>query len=125
MTMAQTKTIMFGTATGENNLQVKIALGTVWMSQTDMALLFEKSKKTISSHVNNILKSGEVDKNKVIRNFKITAKDYKLYDVDHYSIDMVISVAYRVKSEQARFFRMWATEIVSKFIIDNLPENKN
>jgi len=66
-----------------------------------MATLFSKDKRTISEHISNIFKEGELDENSVIRNFRTTATDGKEYQVKYYNLDMIISVDYRVKSQQA------------------------
>ena len=66
-----------------------------------MATLFSKDKRTISEHISNIFKEGELDENSVIRNFRTTATDGKEYQVEYYNLDVIISVGYRVKSQQA------------------------
>lgn len=108
---------------GEMELPVKLYKGNLWMSQKDMAILFEKSNKTISEHLKNIYKEEEIELKETMRVFKIKARDGKFYNVEHYSIESVIALAYRVHSEQAKLFRVWATNIVSKHIIEAFTKN--
>lgn len=82
-----------------------------------MAELFGKDVRTISDHLKNIFESGELDENSVIRNFRITATDGKTYNTQHYNLDAIIAVGYRVNSAQATQFRIWATKTLKEFII--------
>lgn len=68
-----------------------------------------KSNKTISEHIGNIFNEGELLEDSVVRKFRITASDGKSYDTNHYNLDVIISVGYRVKSKQGTQFRIWAT----------------
>jgi len=72
----------------------------IWLSQVQMGELFGKSKKTISEHIGNIFKEGELEKNSVVRNFRTTASDGKEYSVMHYNLDVIISVGYRLNSKR-------------------------
>jgi hypothetical protein len=74
-----------------------------------MAELFNKDKRTISEHIHNIFKEGELVEDSVVRNFRTTASDGKHYDVKYYNLDVIISIGYRVKSLQGTQFRIWAT----------------
>lgn len=80
-------------------IQVQLEQETVWLNQKHMGGLFDKNVRTISEHINNVFKEGELDKEAVIRNFRITAEDGKSYQTNHYNLDVIISVGYRVKSE--------------------------
>ena len=73
-----------------------------------MSELFDKNVRTISEHINNVFKEGELVKGAVIRNIRITAEDGKDYQTNHYNLDVIISVGYRVKSQQGTRFRQWA-----------------
>ncbi len=97
---------------------------TIWLSQKQMSKLFDKSTKTISEHINNIFKEGELDKNSVIRKFRITAEDEKEYNVIHYNLDVIISVGYRVKSKRGTQFRIWANKILKDYLIKGYALNQ-
>ena len=88
-----------------------------------MATLFGKDKRTISEHIGNVFKEGELDENSVVRNFRITAADGKNYPINHYNLDVVISVGYRVKSAQGTQFRIWATKRLKEYIIKGFTLN--
>ena len=86
---------------GDVKIDVRFQDETIWLSQAEMSVLFSKDKRTISEHISNIFKEGELDENSVIRNFRTTATDGKEYQVKYYNLDVIISVGYRVKSQQA------------------------
>jgi hypothetical protein len=71
-----------------------------WLSQAQMETLFDKSIKTISEHINNVFKEGELEPDQTVRNFRTTAADGKTYQVNHYNLDVIISIGYRVKSKK-------------------------
>jgi len=89
---------------------------TVWLNQKQMSELFDKSKKTISEHIGNIFKEGELMRDSVVRKFRTTASDGKSYSVDYYSLDVIISVGYRVKSKRGTQFRIWANSVLKEYI---------
>ena len=89
----------------EVRLEVNVADETVWLSLDQMSELFERDKSVISRHIKNIMKE-ELD-NSVVANFATTASDGKIYQVDYYNLDMIISVGYRVKSKKGIIFRKW------------------
>jgi hypothetical protein len=109
--------IIYSTADGEMKLEVKLENETVWLSQKQMAELFDKDVRTINEHVNNVFIDEELDKNSVIRNFRITAVDGKTYNTNLYNLDIIISVGYRVKSLRGTQFRIWATQKLKEYII--------
>ena len=98
---------------GALELDVKITpeQDTVWLSLEQLADLFEKNKSTISRHNKNIFTEGELFSNSVVANFATTASDGKTYNVSYYSLDVIISVGYRVKSKRGIAFRKWASKI--------------
>ncbi|MGE0157197.1 MAG: virulence RhuM family protein [Geobacter sp.] len=95
---------------GKTALEVKLDQETVWLTQKQMAMLFGKTIPTVNEHIKNTFKEGELEENAVIRNFRITAADGKQYDTAHYNLNVIISVGYRVKSQQGTRFRIWATQ---------------
>ena len=90
---------------------------TVWLTQKRMAELFGVDIRTISEHLQTIFKSGELQQDSVIRKFRNTAADGKTYDTQFYNLDAIISVGYRVNSERAIQFRVWATRVLKEYII--------
>jgi len=108
--------ILFKTEDEKISVHVRFEDETVWLTQTQICDLFQKSKATISEHIKNIFEEGELMENSVVRNFRTTATDGKLYDVNYYNLDVIISVGYRVKSLQGTQFRIWATKRLNEYI---------
>ena len=90
---------------------------TVWLTQAQLVELYQTSKSNVSEHIKHIFEEGELDENSVVRNFRTTANDGKNYNVTYYSLDMIISLGYRIKSIVATHFRRWATERLKEYII--------
>ena len=109
--------LFYQTDDGQTRIQVRVEGETVWLSQKVMAELFQKDVRTISEHIRNIFDEGELQEAPVIRNFRITAADGKQYDTQHYNLDVIISVGYRVKSLRGTQFRIWATQRLREFIV--------
>ena len=89
-------------------LEVNVKEETVWLTQKQMAELFEKDRRTITRHIQNIYKDGELEENSVCSFFEHTAGDGKTYTVQYYNLDMIISIGYRVNSKRGIAFRKWA-----------------
>ncbi|MDO4735460.1 MAG: virulence protein RhuM/Fic/DOC family protein [Bacteroidia bacterium] len=105
--------------TSEDNVvsvDVKLENDTVWLNRAQMALLFDRDIKTIGKHISNALKD-ELDGLPVVAKFATTASDGKTYQVEHYNIEMITSVGYRVKSKRGTQFRIWANKILKDYII--------
>ena len=109
--------LIFTSQSKEDSIEVKYADETVWLSQKMMAKLFDVSIPTINEHLKNIFGSGELHENSVIRNFLITANDGKSYNTNFYNLDVIISIGYRVNSQRATQFRIWATTVLKEFAI--------
>lgn len=90
---------------------------TFWMTQKDMAKLFDVNIPAISKHLKNIFESGELDLLAVISKMEITAEDGKIYQTNFYNLDAIIAVGYRVNSKKATQFRIWATGVLREYII--------
>lgn len=114
--------ILFETADKEIKLTVPIKNNTVWLNRKQLAELFGRDVKTIGKHINNALKE-ELD-NSVVANFATTASDGKTYWVEHYNLDMIISVGYRVKSNRGVEFRKWANKVLKQYIIQGYAINE-
>lgn len=108
--------ILFKTDDEQVSVDVLFAEETVWLTQEHMGLLFQKSKSTISEHISNIFKEGELNQESVVRKFRTTAADGKSYDTNFYNLDVIISVGYRVKSLRGTQFRQWATKRLNEYI---------
>lgn len=100
-----------------DSIEVRYEDGTLWLTQKMMANLFDVSVPTINEHLKNVFSEGELDEPSVIRNFRITASDGKSYHTNHYNLDAVISVGYRVNSIRATQFRRWATQVLKQYAI--------
>ena len=109
--------ILYTSNNGDVNINVFLENETIWLTQKSIGELFGKSKSTISEHLKNIFNEGELDENAVVRKFRTTANDGKLYETNFYNLDAIISVGYRVNSKQATQFRIWATKTLKEFII--------
>ena len=101
---------------GELELKVSVEQESVWLNRNQIAKLFDRDVKTIGKHINNIFIEGELIKFSVVANFATTASDGKIYDVEYYNLDVIISVGYRVKSQKGVRFRQWATSILKNYI---------
>ena len=109
--------LIYQTEDGDTRIQVRLENETVWLTQKLMAELFQKNVRTINEHIQNIFEEGELSPESVIRKFRITAADGKTYETNHYNLDVVISVGYRVKSHRGTQFRIWATQRLREYII--------
>jgi hypothetical protein len=115
--------LIYQNSEGNIKIEVRLEEETVWLSQAQLCDLFQKSKATISEHIKNIFEEGELNENAVVRNFRTTASDGKTYDVNHYNLDVIISVGYRVKSQQGTQFRIWATQRLKEYIVKGFTLN--
>ena len=109
--------LIFTTQAGEKGIDVRYQNETIWLSQKQMAVLFDCSADNVSLHLKNIFKEGELDENLVAEEFSVTATDGKKYKTKHYNLDAIIATGYRVNSQRATQFRQWATSILRDFAI--------
>mgnify|MGYP002587995611 CR=1 FL=1 len=108
--------IIYTTEDGLTKIDATFDGDTVWLSIDQMAELFQRDRSVIGKHVRNIFKEGELQKELVWAKFAYTAADGKVYDVDYYNLDVIISVGYRVKSKRGTQFRIWATGILKEYM---------
>ena len=101
---------------GKPQVDVRFQDETVWLTQAQLVDLYQSSKANVSEHIKNIFDEGELDKNSVVRKFRTTASDGKNYEVNYYNLDMIISLGYRIKSNIATKFRIWATDRLREYI---------
>ena len=109
--------IIYESDDGNPQISVRIENETVWLSQVQLVELFHSSKANVSEHIKHIFEEGELEKNSVVRNFRTTAADGKNYIIEHYDLDMIISLGYRIKSSIATRFRRWATMRLREYIV--------
>ena len=119
----ETKIVIYEDVNGEIKLDVSLENDTLWLSQKQLEVLFDRDKSVISRHIKNILKEEELDKNSVVAKNATTATDGKIYQVEYYNLDMIISLGYRVNSKRATSFRVWATKILKDYIINGYSIN--
>ena len=110
----------------DNQIELQVSLDneTVWLNRNQLATLFDRDIKTIGKHINNLFSEGELSKTAVVANFATTAIDGKTYQVDHYNLDVIISVGYRVKSKQGTQFRQWATKRLKDYLVQGYAINE-
>ena len=120
----QNNIVIYQTENGKTKLDVHLQKQTIWLSLDEISSLFQKNKSTISRHIKNIFLSDELARESVVANFATTAKDGKIYQVDYYNLDMIISVGYRVNSKIATQFRKWATGILKQYLVDGYAVNE-
>jgi len=109
--------LIFTGQAGDQSIEARYEDETIWLSQKLIAQLFDVDLRTISEHLRNIFRSGELQEVSVIRKFRITASDGKNYATNYYNLDAIISVGYRVNSLRATQFRQWATSVLRGFAI--------
>ena len=103
----------------DDDIKVEVVLEeeNIWLTQEQISKLYGKAKSTVSEHIKNIFDENELNKNAVIRNFRTTAKDGKLYNVNYYNLDMIIAIGFRVKSREGTKFRIWANEKLKEYLV--------
>ena len=121
--MDNNQIIIYKTEDGLTKIDVTLEGETVWLNQAQMAELFQTTKQNISYHINNCFKEGELDENSVVKDFLTAAADGKPYNTHYYSLDVIISVGYRVKSLRGTQFRIWANRILKEYLIKGFAMN--
>jgi hypothetical protein len=113
----QSEILIYQSPDGKTRIDVALADDTVWLSQAQMAELFQTTKQNISLHVKNIFEESELQENSVVKEYLTTALDGKRYVTKFYNLDVIISVGYRVRSHRGTQFRIWATQRLREFIV--------
>jgi hypothetical protein len=113
----QSSIMLYQTEDGRTRIECRFENETIWLTQKLMAELFKKDVRTINEHVSNIFAEGELAEETAIRKFRITAADGKSYQTQHYSLEVVIAVGYRVKSHRGTQFRQWATARLNEYLV--------
>lgn len=112
--------ILFKTEDQKISVDVRLEDETVWLTTDQMASLFDKGRSTISEHISNVFKEGELEETSTCRKFRqvrLEGNRTVERDVDHYNLDVIISVGYRVKTLRGTQFRQWATKRLKIFIL--------
>lgn len=118
--------LIYQSQTGDIQIDVRLEDETVWLTQAQICELFQKSKSTISEHIKNVFEEGELDGNATVRNFRTVQNEGNrqvVRELEHYNLDIIISVGYRVKSHQGTQFRIWATQRLKEYITKGFALN--
>lgn len=115
---------IYKSSDAEIEVQVTLQGDTVWLNRHQMALLFDRDVKTIGKHINTVFNEGELEENSVVAKFATTAQDGKVYQVEYYNLDVIISVGYRVKSKRGTQFRQWATQRLKDYLVQGYAINE-
>ena len=124
------KIIIYQTDDGNTQIDVRLENETVWLSQAQMAFLFQKDRSVITRHINNIFKEGELVKEEVCAFFAHTTPHgaikgkTQLQETTYYSLDVIISVGYRVKSQRGTQFRIWANRVLKDYLVKGYAVNE-
>ncbi|MEA4980964.1 MAG: RhuM family protein, partial [Petrimonas sp.] len=123
--MDQDKIVLYQTPDGGASLEVRLEKETVWLTQKQIAELFGTKRPAITKHLGNIFTSGELDENSVSSILEHTASDGKVYRTKFYNLDAIISIGYRVNSQYATQFRIWANKILKEYLVKGYVVNEN
>jgi hypothetical protein len=115
---------IYRSSDGVTTVYVKISAESVWLSLNQMSDLFDRDKSVISRHIRNVFKENELERNSVVAYFATTAADGKTYNVEYYNLDVIISVGYRVKSQQGTQFRIWANRVLKEYLLQGYALNE-
>ncbi len=115
--MLSTEFLLYETEDRQARIEVRMNGETVWLNLMQLTDLFGRDKSVISRHIKNLFDEGELVPEAVVAKYATTAADGKMYQVDHYNLDVIISVGYRVKSQRGTQFRIWATQRLREYLI--------
>jgi len=120
--------LLYQNPDGNIKIDVRLENETVWLTQAQMASLFGKDKRTVSEHIGNVFKEGELDKSSTVRKFRTVQTEGTQEverELEYYNLDVIISAGYRVKSVQGTQFRIWATQRLKEYIIKGFALNND
>ena len=115
---------IFSLDNGATEIEVKLERDSVWLSLSQITELFDRDKSVISRHISNMFKENELVYNSVVAKYATTAADGKVYQVDYYNLDVIISVGYRIKSQRGTQFRIWANKILKEYLVQGYSINE-
>ena len=116
--------VVYRTEDGTLKLEVRVDEETVWLTQQQLAQLFNTTRNNITLHIGNIFKEQELDRNSVCKESLLTAADGKTYKTKFYNLDVIISVGYRVKSVVGTRFRQWALKVIKNYMLRGYAVNQ-
>lgn len=125
--MTQQQIQIFTSTDGQARMEVALEQDTVWLSQAQMAVLFDKDVRTINEHIGNVFDDEELERAPTIRKFRIVRQEGKRQvqrEIEHYNLDVIISVGYRVKSSRGVQFRQWATRVLRQHLVEGYTLNE-
>ncbi|ETF00525.1 cytochrome C [Advenella kashmirensis W13003] len=123
--MTEQQIQIFVSQDGVAQLEVAVDHETAWLSLDQMAALFDRDKSVISRHIRNVFKEEELERKSVVAKNATTASDGKTYQVEHFNLDVIISVGYRVKSLRGVQFRQWATRVLKEHLVQGYSLNQH
>ena len=118
---------IFTSADGESTVQVLMQDETVWLDRNQLAELFDRDVKTIGKHISNVFKEGELEKDSTVAKFATVQTEGQRSikrEIEHYNLDVIISVGYRVKSQRGTQFRIWATQRLREYLVQGYTLNQ-
>jgi hypothetical protein len=118
--------LIYQNTAGDIKIDVRLEEETVWLTQDQMATLFGKGRSTITEHIINVYEEGELEQNRTCRKFRQVRREgirEVEREIEHYNLDVIISIGYRVKSPQGSQFRIWATQRLKEYIIKGFTLN--
>ena len=118
------KIVIYQTKDGKTSIDVKLENEMVWLTLSQITELFDRDKSVVSRHISNVFREGELDRNSVVAKNATTASDGKIYQVEYFNLDVIISVGYRVKSQRGTQFRIWANKILNDYLIKGYAINQ-
>jgi len=116
--------IIYQSKDNQPQVYVQFENETFWLSRQQLSILFDRDIKTIGKHINNVFLEGELIESSVVAKFATTASDGKTYKMEHYNLDVIISVGYRVKSKRGTQFRQWATQRLKEHLLQGYTINQ-
>ena len=128
--MEERKIIIYQTEDGQTQIDVRLENETVWLTQAQMAELFQKDRTVITRHINNVFKEGELDREQVSAKFAHTTRHgaiegkLQVQETILYNLDIIISVGYRVKSKRGTAFRIWARKVLKEYLVKGYAVNE-
>ena len=114
--------LLYNTPDGQTNIEVRLVNETVWLTQAQMAELFQKDQSVIARHITNVFKEGELDRESNMQIVHNTLSKYKPTSL--YNLDVIISIGYRVKSKRGTDFRIWARGILKQYLVKGYAVNE-
>lgn len=116
--------VIYQTKDGKTTIDVKLENETVWLTLSQITELFDRDKSVISRHISNVFREGELNRSSVVAKNATTASDGKIYQVEYFNLDVIISVGYRVKSQRGTQFRIWANKVLKDYLIKGYAINQ-